>query len=173
MINKKYVILGVAFEWEERKGLDVFIDLAKCLNEEYQIILVGTDDRVDKLLPENIMSIHRTHNQKELVEIYSVADLFLNPTREENYPTVNIEALACGTPVLTFNTGGSPEIIDENCGEVIYSGEIMEVASQIEHICKKEKYKSVDCIRRASTLEREMKFLEYINLYQDICGGNG
>lgn len=57
MINKKYVILGVAFEWEERKGLDVFIDLAKCLNEEYQIILVGTDDRVDKLLPENIMSM--------------------------------------------------------------------------------------------------------------------
>lgn len=72
MINKKYVILGVAFEWEERKGLDVFIDLAKCLNEEYQIILVGTDDRVDKLLPENIMSIHRTHNQKELVEMWRI-----------------------------------------------------------------------------------------------------
>ena len=81
--------------------------------------------------------------------------MFLNPTREENYPTVNIEALACGTPVLTFNTGGSPEIIDENCGKVIYSGEIMEVASQIEHICKKEKYKSVDCIRRGRVLWKE------------------
>lgn len=107
---EKFILLGVAFGWGERKGLDTFIELSKRLDPEvYQIVLVGTDDSVDKLLPSPILSIHRTQNQKELAEIYTAADLFVNPTREDNYPTVNMESIACGTPVLTFNTGGSAE----------------------------------------------------------------
>ncbi len=78
---------------------------------KFQIVLVGTDDSIDKMLPNSIISIHRTRDQNELAEIYSAADLFVNPTREENYPTVNMESIACGTPVLTFRTGGSPEIL--------------------------------------------------------------
>ncbi len=111
------IILGISFNWEKRKGLDVFIKLASLLNENYQIVLVGTDDDVDKLLPPHILSIHQTSNQKELCEIYSAADVLVNPTREDNFPTVNIESLACGTPVVTFRTGGSAEIID-NCSGV-------------------------------------------------------
>ena len=95
----KYILLGVAFDWGARKGLDIFIELAKRLDEKYQIVLVGTNEKTDKLLPNDIISIHRTQNQKELAEIYTAADLFVNPTREENFPTVNIEALACGTPL--------------------------------------------------------------------------
>ena len=83
---------------------------------KFQIVLVGTDDSIDKMLPNSIISIHRTRDQNELAEIYSAADLFVNPTREENYPTVNMESIACGTPVLTFRTGGSPEILDEKTG---------------------------------------------------------
>lgn len=102
----KNILLGVAFGWGERKGLDVFLELAKRLDgAKYQIVLVGTDDSVDKQLPESILSIHRTENQQQLAEIYTAADLFVNPTREENYPTVNMESIACGTPVLTFRTG--------------------------------------------------------------------
>lgn len=77
------------------------------MDDRFKIVLVGTNDEDDKILPDNIISIHRTSNQKELAEIYSSADLYFNPTREENYPTVNMESIACGTPVMTFKTGGS------------------------------------------------------------------
>lgn len=93
-IENKFIILGVASSWAPRKGLDVFVKLAEDLPEEYQIVIVGIDEREKNKLPETIISITRTNNQKELAEIYSVADVFVNPTREENFPTTNIEALA-------------------------------------------------------------------------------
>ena len=86
---------------------------------------------MDKRLPGNITSVHRTQNQKELAEIYTAADLFVNPTREENFPTVNMEALACGTPIITFNTGGSSEIINETCGHVVVSGDVDAMEKEI------------------------------------------
>lgn len=58
-----------------------------------------------------IIAIPRTSNTKELAEIYTAADFFVNPTYEDNYPTVNLEAIACGTKVITYNTGGSPETL--------------------------------------------------------------
>ncbi|MBQ4269875.1 MAG: glycosyltransferase, partial [Clostridia bacterium] len=96
-LENKFIVLGVAFDWGVKKGLDVFIELSKRLDENYKIILVGTNDAIDKQLPKNILSIHRTQNQKELAEIYSAADVFVNATREETFGLVNIEALACGT----------------------------------------------------------------------------
>lgn len=114
-----HIVLGVSFAWGYRKGLDCFVEMAEKLGEQYQIVLVGTDDEIDKNLPQNIISIHRTQNQKELAEIYSAADVFAMPTREENYPTVNMEAIACGTPVVTFDTGGSPEMLNEKVGRVV------------------------------------------------------
>ena len=71
----KYIVLGVSFAWGYRKGLDCFVEMAEKLGEQYQIVLVGTDDEIDKNLPHNIISIHRTQNQKELAEIYSAADI--------------------------------------------------------------------------------------------------
>lgn len=133
----KYILLGVAFDWGMRKGLDVFIELSKRLDKnKFQIVLVGTDDSIDKMLPNSIISIHRTRDQNELAEIYSAADLFVNPTREENYPTVNMESIACGTPVLTFRTGGSPEILDEKTGYIVDCDDIDEMERQIIRICK-------------------------------------
>ena len=99
-------------------------------------MLVGTDENIDKSLPDAIISIHRTQSQNEFAEIYSAADLFVNPTREENYPTVNMESLACGTPVLTFNTGGSPEIIDKTCGMVVEKDDIDSMYNEIINICE-------------------------------------
>lgn len=167
-MKEKFVILGVAYDWEERKGLDVFIELAKQLDEGYQIVLVGTDDYVDRKLPNNIISIHRTHNQNELAKIYSMADLFLNTTREDNYPTVNIEALACGTPVLTFSTGGSPEIIDDSCGEVVISGGVEETIKRIIQIRNMRSYSYLHCINRAESFNKVLKFQEYVELYKQI-----
>ena len=166
-LENKYIVLGVAFGWGKRKGLDVFCKLANRLDKEkYKIVLVGTDDNVDKLMPKNIISIHRTQNQTELAEIYTAADVFANPTREENYPTVNMESIACGTPVVTFKTGGSPECIDETCGAVVEKNDIDGMYSEIIRICKTQPYSKDDCLKRAESFDKNEKFKEYIELYE-------
>jgi len=166
--NKK-ILLGVAFDWGIRKGLDVFVELSKQLNsDKYQIVLVGTNEYLDKQLPKNILTIHRTQNQIELAEIYSAADIFINPTREENYPTVNIESIACGTPVITFETGGSPESIENETGIVTDSKNSLAIIEAVETICNSKKYDERECCAKARQFDKRIKYQEYINLYKSI-----
>ena len=154
--KEKKILLGVAFDWGIRKGLDVFVELSKRLApEKYQIVLVGTDEQVDRQLPTNIISIHRTQNQTKLAEIYTAADVFVNPTREEVLGLVNIEANACGTPVITFNTGGSPECINEKSGMVIPYGDIDAMKESIEYICDNSSFSEKDCIARAASFDQK------------------
>lgn len=168
-IERKKIVLGVAFDWGYRKGFDVFCELAKRLNEEYCIVLVGTTEEIDKVLPKNIISVHRTSNQIELAEIYSTADVFLNPTREDTFPTVNMEALACGTPVITFNTGGSPEIINELTGIVIGNQDIENVITAVEACCDVGKISREECRKRAVELfEKNNRYQDYYNLYKKL-----
>lgn len=169
-LENKTILLGVAFDWGYRKGLDIFIELAKRLDNTYKIVLVGTNDTVDEQLPSSILSIHKTNNQTELAEIYSTANLFVNPTREDNFPTVNIESLACGTPVLTFNTGGSPEIIDETSGSVVDVNDIDALEREIYRICQEKPYTKEACLARARQFDRKDKFEEYVHLYQTYYG---
>lgn len=165
---QEYMLLGVAFGWEKRKGLDAFLWLAEHLPENYRIVLVGTDEEVDKLLPSNIISLRRTGSQQELAKIYSAADLFVNPTREENFPTVNMEALACGTPVLTFNTGGSPEIIDDSCGAVVDWGDMEALAEKCRLACENSVFSSAACLKRAAEFDQERRFRQYVVLYESL-----
>lgn len=168
--ESKKILLGVAFGWGVRKGLDVFVELAKRLDpEQYQIVLVGTDDRTDAQLPENIISIHRTNNQQELAQIYTAADLFVNPTREENYPTVNMESIACGTPALTFRTGGSPEILTEDTGCVVDCDDIDGMEREIRRICEERPFSTEDCLKRAAEFDSGARFLDYISLYRSVA----
>lgn len=164
----KNIILGVSFGWSYRKGLDVFVELAKRLDrEKYQIVLVGTNDKTDKQLPDNIISIHSTNNQQELAQIYTAADLFVNPTREEVLGMVNIEALACGTPVVTFKTGGSPETIDKTCGSVVECDDVDGLELEIKRICTDKPYSTNACLRRAKQFDMNDRFKEYVRLYED------
>lgn len=167
-LQDKKIVLGVALMWGTAKGIDVFIRLAATLPEDYRIVLIGTDDQVDALLPENIISIHRTQNQVELAEIYSAADVFVNPTREENYPTVNMEALACGTPVLTFQTGGSPEMLDETCGCVVPCDDVDALEREILRICEDKPYREEDCLKKAGEFDQNERFIEYLKLYESV-----
>lgn len=171
--KEKKILLGVAFDWGIRKGLDVFVELSKRLApEKYQIVLVGTDEQVDRQLPTNIISVHRTQNQTELAEIYTAADVFVNPTREEVLGLVNIEANACGTPVITFNTGGSPECINEKSGMVIPYGDIDAMKESIEYICDNSSFSEKDCIARAASFDQKKKYREYLDLYETIKNGS-
>ncbi len=168
-LKDKKVVLGVAFGWSARKGLDVILKLAQNLPDDYRIVLVGTTDELDKSLPDSIVSIHRTNNQKELAEIYSAADVFVNPTREEVFGLVNIESLACGTPVVTFKTGGSPESVDKTCGSVVEKEDIDGLEREIMRICYQKPYSEAACITRAKNFKMQEKFDEYVQLYKEIC----
>lgn len=110
-LENKKIVLGVASTWGPRKGLDDFAKLADMLDDRFRIVLAGVTPEQAKALPEKILSIYRTNNQQELAEIYTASDVFVNLTYEDNYPTVNLEAQACGTPVLTYRTGGSVESV--------------------------------------------------------------
>lgn len=166
--KEKKILLGVAFEWGEAKGLDVFIDLSKRLDPNYQIVLVGTSARIEKQLPNNIISINRTQNQKELAEIYSAADLFVNATREEVLGLVNLEALACGTPGVVFNSGGVPECFDSTCGSIVACNDIDTLEAEIIRICNDKPYTKEACIRRAKQFDKEDRFREYVELYEEL-----
>lgn len=163
-IEKKIVLLGCASPWSERKGLDVFIELAKRLDKKYRIVLVGLSKEQIAALPQNIIGIERTSSAEELAKYYSMADIFVNPTREDNFPTVNLEALACETPVITFDTGGSPEILNINCGMKTKGNNAEGILACIYEISKR--LKSIDaCRRHADLFDKDKLFLEYIKLY--------
>lgn len=166
-LTDKKVLLGVASDWGKRKGLDVFEELANRLDDSYRIVLVGIDGTAQNL-PKKIITIKRTENQKELAEIYTTADLFVNPTREEVLGLVNIEALACGTPVLTFRTGGSPEVPDETCGSVVEVDDVDAMENEILRICKDKPYSKEACLERAKSFDMYDRFEEYIETYKEV-----
>lgn len=167
-LENKKIVLGVSVEWGERKGFDVFVDLAKKLPADYQVVLIGTNEKIDALLPKNIISVHRTQNQKELAEIYSVSDVFVNPTRDEVFGLVNVEALACGTPGITFNSGGSPECYDEACGFVVERDDVVSLEKEIIRICTDVPYTKEACINRAKEFDKNERYKEYLELYERI-----
>lgn len=159
-LSNKKIILGVASEWTERKGLKDFVKLNDVIDhEKYHIVLVGVDDKQKKSLPNNMTLINRTNNVNELVEIYSSADVFFNPTYEDNFPTTNLEAQACGTPVITYNTGGSPESIKNN-EYIISKGEYKQLLNLL---------KVIDAnISLDKQFEKENMINRYIELYNKI-----
>lgn len=167
--QNKIIVLGVALDWGKRKGLDIFINLSKDLSPKYQIVLVGTTDKIDQSLPSNIISIHKTQNREELVKIYSAADVFVNPTREDTFPTVNIESIACGTPVIAFNTGGCPEIINEKCGFIVEKNNYNELKNCIENNKDIKNKFTNNCVEEAKQFDAKLKYLEYYNFFKKIC----
>jgi len=171
-IGHKFIILGVANIWDQRKGLNHFIELSEIIDDDCVIVLVGLNNKQMAELPPNIIGIKRTSNINELTQIYSIADVFVNPTLEDNFPAVNLEALACGTPVITFNTGGSPEAVDANCGYVAERGSIFEIKKYID-IAKShgKDYYSEKCVKRVKdNFDKNDRFDEYIELYRRLTG---
>lgn len=128
-IKSVKMVLGVATPWSERKGFNDFLALSKILPDEYKIVLVGLSREQKEMLPSNILGIERTDSADELAQLYSSAYVFVNPTYEDNYPTTNIEAIACGTPVITYNTGGSVESVAQSC--IVEKGDIKGIADII------------------------------------------
>lgn len=168
-LEGRFVILGVANVWERRKGLEYFVKLSGRLSGEYKVILIGLSKKQIKSLPENIIGLERTSSAEELAEYYSMADVFVNATLEDNFPTTNLEALACGTPVITFNTGGSPESVDESCGQVVPKGDTEALIKAIRQE-REAPRQSESCLKRAERYEKYDRFQEYVELYHRLAG---
>ena len=176
--RKKKIILGVANVWSRRKGLEDFLELAQILDDCYHIVLIGVSAKqktyIAKNFPRMITPIQRTENQQELAEWYSKAVVYVNPTWEDNFPTTNIEALACGTPVVTYRTGGSPECIDEACGMVVSKGDINGIKAAVDVLSGRYPEICVKCLEKAKEYNEVTRFRDYVQLYGKIlrrCGG--
>ena len=134
-LEGKHIALGVAVGWEETKGLNDLYQLRERLDDGWMIVLVGLTKKQIRKLPEGMIGIERTENRKQLAEIYTAADVFVNPTHQDTYPTVNLEARACGTPVVTYDVGGSPE--SAGYEHVVQEGDIAGMADEIRKISDK------------------------------------
>lgn len=132
-LNGKKIVLGVSSVWNEAKGFRDFIKLAGMLDDSYAVVMVGLSKQQLKALPPKIIGIERTNSAIQLAEIYTSADVFVNLTYEDTYPTVNLEAQACGTPCLTYRTGGSVESVSAE--NVIEQGDLAEAVAKIQRIC--------------------------------------
>ncbi len=169
-VENKIVILGVASVWDKRKGLPDFLRLSDLLKVDEVLILVGVSQKILNTLPENIIGIRKTESVKELSDFYSLADVYLNLTWEDNFPTTNLESLACGTPVITYKTGGSPESITTDTGFVVDQGDLLSVRKSIDMIKNRSKaYYTINCRNRAMKLyDKNAQFEHYFNLYNRL-----
>ncbi len=169
-IKSTRTIIGVASVWSRTKGLQDFLALRGMLPDDIIIKLVGLSDEQIKCLPQGVIGIKRTQNVDELVALYSSADVFVNTTYADTFPTVNLEAMACGTPVVTYKTGGSPESVTVETGQVIEQGNIEELKNAIMTILANGKeYYAKACRKRAEEFfDKDKCFQQYIELYNKI-----
>ena len=173
-LTGKYILLGVASIWSREKGLDDFIQLSKRLNTQEVIVLVGVKQKEKKRLPGNIIGIERTENVHQLAELYSAADVFVNLTWQDNYPTVNLEAIACGTPVVTYRTGGSVESVTENTGFIVEQGDIDGVIKSVRQVEQRGKSYYQDICRNYAMahFNKEDRYADYLSLYEELISQN-
>lgn len=169
-IGDKFFILGVATVWDARKGLSDFIELSKLLNKDEVILLVGLSKKQIKNLPSNIIGIQKTENILKLVELYSSADLFINFSVEETFGMTTIESMACGTPVLVYDSTACPEVVTEDTGFIIAPHDIAKAHEIVTNLKEQGKQAfSNACVSYVQKYFRqEDKYQEYANLYDEI-----
>jgi Glycosyltransferase len=172
-IGEKDIVLGVAAVWDERKGLKDFISLSQLLPpEKFVIVIVGKVNEPSGISNEGceVIYIERTQNALELAQLYTAASVFVNPTYQDNYPTTNLEAMACGTPVVTYRTGGSPEAVSPETGWVVAQGDVAGLAVAIEDSFTKDRVSmSKACRTRAEhEFDKDKCFEKYLTLYESL-----
>ena len=166
-LQNKKIVLSVAFGWGDRKGYGDCLKLSELLDDDYHLVLVGVSKEQIATLPKNVLGIERSNSQKELAAIYSASDVFINTTYEDNYPTVNLEARACGLPIITYKTGGSPESAG-TAAVVVEVGDIHGLKDAIEVTLQAKKQQSEN-----SEISSDTKFVEYTELYDAVNSGGG
>ena len=166
--GRRFSVLAVSSVWTREKGLFDIYKLREMLPSEFDIVLVGVSSKQQQHLPPGIIGIQRTQDVSELVQLYRSADVLINPTYADTFPTVNLEALACGTPVITYNTGGSPEAVDESTGVVVPQGDVQALADAILKL-QAHPLSSDACRGRAEMFfDKDKCFEQYLALYNQL-----
>lgn len=129
--DNKLVLLGVASIWEQRKGLNDFIKLSTMISDNYKIVLIGLTEEQKKSLPTAIDGVLRTDSAEQLAAYYTLSHRFINPTYEDNYPTTNIEALCCHTPVIAYDTGGNKEVSIKPFMTIVPQGDLEAIVHEL------------------------------------------
>lgn len=160
----KYTLLSVMLGKDERKGYKDLFKIMEMLPKEYKLSIVGVDEKFPKKYGERIRFFQKTNSINELRNLYSNSGFFVNPTYEDNFPTVNLEALACGTPVITYSSGGSSEMIDETCGVSVNTGDLLGIVNAI----KNYSFESKDCRLRSLKYDKFTRFEEYFKLFKEL-----
>lgn len=170
-ISDKFVVLGVASGWSENKGLEKFYDLSEKIPNDYHIVLVGKNN--NKKICENITYIDETHDVFELVQIYNMADMFLNLSLEESFGKVSAEALSCGVPIVTTNTTANPELVGENCGYILDNRDTDTILKYINTIKENKKEFYSNCARKFAeeNFDKEKNLKKYLDIFEELLKG--
>lgn len=170
----KHIVLGVANIWDKRKGLVDIIKLRSMLPNDFLIVAIGVDRKVASKMPDGILCIERTDNVGQLAGYYSSADVFINPTYEDNYPTTILESISCGTPVITYNTGGCAESVDNGTGVIVNKGDLTAMKDAIINIVSEKTPEVRDTCREKAvrSFSDKICFKQYLELYKQIIKKN-
>ena len=169
-IKDKPLLLGAAAPWRERKGFDDFLKLSDLIGDSAVIAMVGLKKSQADIAAKhkNIIPIMRTDSVREMAEWYSAADIYVNLTYEDTFPTTNLEAMSCGTPVITYRAGGSPEALTEETGIITEVGDLKGVLNAVNELMSRDRGKTAErCIERASLYSRDRMFDRYIEEVYD------
>ena len=165
------LVLGVCNAWYDWKGLDDMAALREILPDDYEVMVVGVNEYQMHLLPEGITCIRRTDSVSQLAEIYSQADVFVNPSKVESFGMTTAEALSCGTPSIVYDTSACPEVVDNLTGRVVPLGDVNALAKAVMEICSlpgREAMRQA-CRERAIRLfNRQDRYKEYLQLYNEV-----
>lgn len=169
-LEGKKIVVAVASAWSVKKGLDDMYKLSTMLSDEYKVVMIGLSQAHIDAAPSSVIALARTNSVAELAEWYSAADVFVNLTYEDTYPTTNLEAISCGTPVVTYRTGGSPESVTPQTGRVVEQGDLDGVVKAVEELCAEDREAMRKHCREYAVkhFDRDEKYDMYLDLYEEL-----
>lgn len=120
-LENKFVIIGPATKWLLPVNKPTFDYFISNMTDDMALVLYGSSNN-PSIFPPNVHLLGYTKNRKEMAEIYSMADVMVNCSREDTLSSINLECQACGTPVVTYEATGNKETVDDMSGFAIPTG---------------------------------------------------
>ncbi len=170
-LEGRKMVLGVASGWSDSKGLNHFLKLAEELGSEYAVVLVGGAPSLQQK-PENVYFVGATSSVDELADYYSAADVFVTLSLEESFGKVSAEALACGTPVVCFDSTANKELVGEGCGQAVEPGDMLAMQAAIVQTCALGKGHFENACRQyaETNFSKEARIQDYLQVFLRLSG---
>lgn len=168
--SDKFIVMGVAATWSEGKGLNDYIKLSEILDDRFVIVLVGVTDEIRKKLPQRIIGVKKTDSIEQLAKYYSHADVVTSLSYAESLGMTPIEGMACGTPAIVYDNTAQPELINNECGKIVPTGDIYGVYKAILEITNKGRSHYSEICRNLVKMKYDMndRYSDYLSLYEEI-----